>query len=418
MSIRPVISNSMTTFDGTRLQVSTDSVQWHLGQGTATLFASVNGLKKAKVKNAKTGFVVSTSNNPTIANGTKLPVKTTADGKYSAVYTLSESADTTVYYYRAYIEDGDSVSYGFTRQFGNAIVDLALPSGNRWAAVNIGAKASDESGTYFAFGETKAKDAYSQNNYTWYKQSTYYNPDGLWDIQATRNDAAAKTWGSVWMMPNYDDYTELRNNCNMKDTVVNGMTGYLFQSKKNGRSIFIALTGYYNSSYSSFANYEYLTVSKVRDDYNNCSWSYYNKALNNGRERLYGLPIRAIYKTNAKATNGKPLFVRTLQARKYYDGSSERDTLIAVVRGLSTENTATTGIVWWRAGKGRDKGKSIKLTPDADGYISTVVFPDTVCADYRYQAYVSDGKDTYYGDSLTFTSAVPLTSGSPSHGQT
>lgn len=125
MSIRPVISSSMTTFDGTRLQVSTDSVQWRLGQSTATLFASVNGLKKAKVKSAKTGFVVSTSNNPTIANGTKLPVRTTADGKYSAVYTLSESPDTTVYYYRAYVENGDSVSYGFTHQFGNAIVDLS-----------------------------------------------------------------------------------------------------------------------------------------------------------------------------------------------------------------------------------------------------------------------------------------------------
>ena len=405
MSIRPVISNSMTTFDGTRLQVSTDSVQWHLGQGTATLFASVNGLKKAKVKRAKTGFVVSTSNNPTIANGAKLPVKTTTDGRYSTVYTLSESPDTTVYYYRAYVENGDSVSYGFTHQFGNAIVDLALPSGNRWAAVNIGANSPDESGTYFAFGETEAKGTYSQNNYTWYKQSTYYNPDGLWDIQATRNDAAAKTWGSVWMMPSYDDYTELRSNCNMKDTVVNGTKGYLFKSKKNGKSIFIALTGYYNSSYSSFANYEYLTVSRVRDNYNNCSWSYYNKALNNDRERISGLPIRAVYKTNAKAANGKPLFVRTLQARKYYDGSNENDTLIAVVRGLSTENTATTGIVWWRAGKGRDKGQSIDLTPDADGYISTVVVPDTVCADYRYQAYVSDGKSIYYGDSLSFTSA-------------
>ena len=406
MSIRPVISNSMTTFDGTRLQVSTDSVQWHLGQGTATLFASVNGLKKAKVKNAKTGFVVSTSNNPTITNGAKLPVKTTADGKYSTVYTLSESPDTTVYYYRAYVENGDSVSYGFTHQFGNAIVDLALPSGNRWAAVNIGAKASNESGTYFAFGETEAKNSYSENNYNWYKEQTFYNPDGLRDIQATRYDAASRTWGSVWMTPNGDDYTELLDNCDVKDTIVNGMSGHLFQSKKNGRSIFISLSGLYsNSSHSNYGNYEDMTVSIIRNYNNDNSWMFYNKSIDYGRTRADGLPVRAVYKTNAKAANGKPLFVRTLQARKYYDGSDEKDTLIAVVRGLSTENTATTGIVWWRAGKGRDKGKSIELTPDADGYISTVVVPDTVCADYRYQAYVSDGKSTYYGDSLTFTSA-------------
>lgn len=406
MSIRPVISNSMTTFDGTRLQVSTDSVQWHLGQGTATLFASVNGLKKAKVKNAKTGFVVSTSNNPTIANGTKLPVKTTTDGRYSAVYALSESADTTVYYYRAYVENGDSVSYGFTHQFGNTIVDLALPSGNRWAAVNIGAKSPDESGTYFAFGETEAKNSYSENNYNWYKEQTFYNPDGLRDIQATRYDAASRTWGSVWMTPNGDDYTELLDNCDVKDTIVNGMSGHLFQSKKNGRSIFISLSGLYsNSSHSNYGNYEDMTVSIIRNYNNDNSWMFYNKSIDYGRTRADGLPIRAVYKTNAKAANGKPLFVRTLQARKYYDGSSERDTLIAVVRGLSDANTATTGIVWWRAGKGRDKGQSAELTPDADGYISTVVVPDTVCADYRYQAYVSDGKSTYYGDSLTFTSA-------------
>lgn len=406
MSIRPVISSSMTTFDGTRLQVSTDSVQWHLGQSTATLFASVNGLKKAKVKSAKTGFVVSTSNNPTITNGAKLPVKTTADGKYSTVYTLSESPDTTVYYYRAYVENGDSVSYGFTHQFGNAIVDLALPSGNRWAAVNIGANSPDESGTYFAFGETEAKNSYSENNYNWYKEQTFYNPDGLRDIQGTRYDAASRTWGSVWMTPNGDDYTELLDNCDVKDTIVNGMSGHLFQSKKNGRSIFISLSGLYsNSSHSNYGNYEDMTVSIIRNYNNDNSWMFYNKSIDYGRTRADGLPIRAVYKTNAKAANGKPLFVRTLQARKYYDGSSERDTLIAVVRGLSDANTATTGIVWWRAGKGRDKGQSAELTPDADGYISTVVVPDTVCADYRYQAYVSDGKSTYYGDSLTFTSA-------------
>lgn len=241
-------------------------------------------------------------------------------------------------------------------------------------------------------------------NYTWYKQSTYYNPDGLWDIQATRNDAAAKTWGSVWMMPSYDDYAELRNNCNMKDTVVNGTKGYLFQSKKNGRSIFIALTGYYNNHYNNYASYELLGISKIKDN-NDSSYPLADKGLTGNWLRTDGLPIRAVYKTNAKAANGKPLFVRTLQARKYYDGSNENDTLIAVVRGLSAENTATTGIVWWRAGKGRDNGKSVKLTPDDDGYIRTVVVPDTVCADYRYQAYVSDGKSTYYGDSLTFTSA-------------
>ena len=47
-------------------------------------------------------------------------------------------------------------------------VDLGLPSGTLWATRNIGANSSEESGDYFAWGETEPKEEYYMSNYKWY----------------------------------------------------------------------------------------------------------------------------------------------------------------------------------------------------------------------------------------------------------
>ena len=48
---------------------------------------------------------------------------------------------------------------------GHEYVDLGLPSGTLWATCNIGAASPEEHGDYFAWGETKPKDAYNWENY-------------------------------------------------------------------------------------------------------------------------------------------------------------------------------------------------------------------------------------------------------------
>ena len=66
-------------------------------------------------------------------------------------------------------------------------VDLGLPSGTLWATCNIGALKPEEVGTFFAWGETQAKNKYEVDNYRWmYKgakpSESFYNkytyPDG------------------------------------------------------------------------------------------------------------------------------------------------------------------------------------------------------------------------------------------------
>ena len=47
-------------------------------------------------------------------------------------------------------------------------VDLGLPSGTLWATRNIGANRPEESGDYFAWGETEPKEEYYMSNYKWY----------------------------------------------------------------------------------------------------------------------------------------------------------------------------------------------------------------------------------------------------------
>ena len=44
-------------------------------------------------------------------------------------------------------------------------IDLGLPSGLLWATCNIGADFPEESGSYYAWGETEKKRKYNQDSY-------------------------------------------------------------------------------------------------------------------------------------------------------------------------------------------------------------------------------------------------------------
>ena len=48
-------------------------------------------------------------------------------------------------------------------------VDLGLPSGTKWANMNVGASKPDNPGEYFAWGETNTKDNYDLQSYAHYR---------------------------------------------------------------------------------------------------------------------------------------------------------------------------------------------------------------------------------------------------------
>lgn len=127
-------------------------------------------------------------------------------------------------------------------------VDLGLPSGVKWARMNLGATCPEGYGDYFAWGETATKTDYSFDTYMWkgyssgdynkynYPQNTILIPD---------DDAAHKIWGENWRIPTSDEFKELQNNCSTQWTTSGGINGLLFTSDINGKSIFLPAAGSY-----------------------------------------------------------------------------------------------------------------------------------------------------------------------------
>ena len=136
-------------------------------------------------------------------------------------------------------------------------VDLGLPSGTLWATCNVGASAPEEYGNYFAWGETKPKEAYSWGTYKWCKgsydtltkyctQDTHsYGYNGFTDGKTEldpEDDAAYVNWGPQWRMPSWEQIWELTERCTWTQTSLNGVNGHLFIGP-NGNTIFFPDAG-------------------------------------------------------------------------------------------------------------------------------------------------------------------------------
>ena len=124
---------------------------------------------------------------------------------------------------------------------GHEWVDLGLPSGIKWATMNVGATTPEGYGDYFAWGETTTKSSYSSSNYNYSSHPT---------TLPLERDAAYVNWGSSWRMPTYDEIDELINTSytTWTWTTQNGVNGYKVTSKTNGNSIFLPAAGYRSGS--------------------------------------------------------------------------------------------------------------------------------------------------------------------------
>lgn len=142
-------------------------------------------------------------------------------------------------------------------------VDLGLPSGLKWANVNVGAISPEDSGDYFAWGETEPKDDYDRtykwldddSSYSKYCTSSDYGTVDNKTILDPEDDAAHVNWGGDWRMPTYEEVRELCSNCIWTLTTLNGVDGYKVTSATNGNSIFLPAAGYRRTSGIKDANY-------------------------------------------------------------------------------------------------------------------------------------------------------------------
>lgn len=131
-------------------------------------------------------------------------------------------------------------------------VDLGLTSGTKWASCNVGADSPEKYGDYFAWGETQAKDVYSDTTYTFYVIADSAVIDSsakkMWksigsDIAGTQYDAATVIMGDAWKMPTATQCKELLSECDWEWTMLENNIGGYKVTGKNGNSIFIPAAG-------------------------------------------------------------------------------------------------------------------------------------------------------------------------------
>ena len=144
---------------------------------------------------------------------------------------------------------------------GFGYVDLGLPSGTKWATMNVGASKPSDYGLYFQWGDTVGYTAnqvgtgngqkkFSWADYKWSIDGSSSNFSKYTTTGATlelEDDAAHVNMGGEWHMPTPDQIKELINTANTTSTwtTQDGVNGRLFTSKKDtSKSIFIPAGGF------------------------------------------------------------------------------------------------------------------------------------------------------------------------------
>ncbi len=205
---------------------------------------------------------------------------------------------------------------------GHAYVDLGLPSGLKWATMNVGATQAEESGDYFAWGETepyynkpltdpiswkKGKEGYIWASYfdTNDEGSTFikYNTNGGKTVLDPEDDAAHVNWGGTWRMATYAEWDELKTECTWTWTTLNGISGHEVKGS-NGNTIFLPASGHRDySSLKNVGSYGYYWSSSLIE-FDSSSMSAYSLYFHSNDEdfdfnnRDHGQSVRPVCPKN------------------------------------------------------------------------------------------------------------------------
>ncbi len=196
-------------------------------------------------------------------------------------------------------------------------IDLGLSV--KWACCNVGASRPEDYGGYYAWGETSEKSAYDDDTYKYWREGCYIGDDwyssgytkyvtvsghgfGRFTDGKTvldpEDDVAHVKWGGSWRMPTRAEFEELYNNCTSEWTEQNGVTGRRFTSKKNGNSIFLPASGFWDYGYftgiglyTSFrfvGHHGFYWSSSLNTDSNNHAWRLDFGSVDVGTSYYYG----------------------------------------------------------------------------------------------------------------------------------
>ena len=233
--------------------------------------------------------------------------------------SLGANASLTVAYQETAVTSGYFPLKFYDSLNGHSYVDLGLPSGARWATMNVGASRPEEFGDYFAWGETqpyyergyalwdnpvwrtgKGK-GYDWPSYRWCDGTEYYITkynsfrDGIIDnkrVLDPEDDAATANWGLYWRMPTEEEIIELVLQCDWTKTKQSGVDGWLATSKNGKTSLFFPSAGKYKGVTRSSGCY-YWTSSRSYTAAVCLSDAY--DIYPDTRSRVYGFPVHPVY---------------------------------------------------------------------------------------------------------------------------
>lgn len=157
----------------------------------------------------------------------------------------------------------DSQETPATSEFPVA-VDLGLSV--KWSNVNLGAKAPEDYGDYFAWGEIETKKDYGWESYKWsnppYFYLSKYNYDSEYgavdnkSVLDMADDAARVQLAGKWRMPTKQEVDELvstkdNNGYKWEWKTLNGQSGWSVIYLTNNQSLFLPAAGFKSDNANS-----------------------------------------------------------------------------------------------------------------------------------------------------------------------
>jgi hypothetical protein len=235
-------------------------------------------------------------------------------GRLECPYTAEMDVNTP-YTFMFAIKYKENIYYSKPKTYDNALcpddnhphmIDLALPSGTKWACCNVGAHSPEEAGLYFAWGETENKAEYNWENYEHADKNdkNHVLPCiniGA-DISGTKYDAAYVTYGGTQVMPSLYEAQELEEYCWNPWTTYKGMGGHLFIGP-SGNKIFMPHAGYIMKDEThdfDLDGYVWLSTVGTSNDSNDAfrmSYTPWYDVRCGTNLRYVGSPIRGVSKS-------------------------------------------------------------------------------------------------------------------------
>ena len=311
------------TFTTTSIQASVSAEASDIQCHSATISGSLTVQSEGSFSKYAVLYYSNTEN--TVAglksNGTRKFLTLGEDGSYSEVISSLLSSTSYSFVVVAMVDDVEFVS-----SIGNfttpampipSIVDLGLSV--KWASCNLGASKPTEYGGYYQWAGTEDVSDTSiylnwsncpyhngsdkKTGWTKYNTESSYGTVDNKTVLESMDDAASVALGGEWRMPTDEEWTELRNtdNCSWTWTTIDGVYGYMVQSKKSGYTdnwIFLPAAGYRdydrlydvgsNGNYWSSSLYTYNPRGAYRMDF------YSSRDSRNVNYRYFGRSVRPV----------------------------------------------------------------------------------------------------------------------------